>query len=75
MGKPSKVPDTDNHTIDSEDRRLNGYWAQSYGQEVPLNPVAKSGRPPFGDYSKDASARSREIHVETDINVSASSIV
>ncbi|PCH03231.1 Hypothetical protein PENO1_033770 [Penicillium occitanis (nom. inval.)] len=75
MGKPSKVPDTDHHTIDSEDRRLNGYWAHSYGQEVPLNPVAKSGRPPFSDYSKDASSRSREIHVETDINVSASSIV
>uniref|UniRef100_A0A093VNU2 Rhodopsin domain-containing protein n=1 Tax=Talaromyces marneffei PM1 TaxID=1077442 RepID=A0A093VNU2_TALMA len=75
MGKPSKVPDTDHHTIDSEDQRLNGYWAGSYGQEVPLNPIAKSSRQPFNEYSKDASSRSREIHVETNINVSASSIV
>lgn len=69
--KSSKLDEMDR--TDTENRRLNSYWVDSYSSNaVPLNTVGKSH---FNSTTKGPSPDSQDIHVETNINVSASSIV
>lgn len=73
--KSSQVDEIDRmDRMDAENRRLNSYWtADTYSSNaVPLNAVGKSR---YNSTTKGPSADSQDIHVETNINVSASSIV